>query len=469
MSFEPVIGLEVHIQLKTARKMFCGCAADIWRAEENTHVCPVCLGLPGALPVLNQKAVELGMKVGLALGCRINKETYFERKNYFYPDLPKGYQISQYRAPLATSGSLELRISASGDSSNLRNQELRVGITRVHLEEDTAKSIHAAEGTLLDFNKSGIPLLEIVSEPEIHSVEAAKAYCKAIQDLVRRLGVSGADMEKGQMRLEANISLQQRLRTLRVRNSQPPPGEGLSTLRVDKTDRDNLPGYRVEIKNINSFRFLEGALRYEIERQTKELQRGEKLEQETRGYDAKKGVTFVQRAKEEAHDYRYFPEPDIPPLEISDAMVSKLKEGLPKTREDLIKQLIGSYKIPKKDAEILVGDKNKQEYFKRLVKEGMEPLPAANLVINRPEILLKEPQELLEQLEKKKSAEVSDEGILQEAVKSVISSNPQAVKDYQAGKEAALKFLIGQVMRQTRSKANPQVVERLLKLLITNP
>ncbi len=428
MSFEPVIGLEIHIQLKTRRKMFCDCKSpvalakgDVWQAEPNTHVCPVCLGLPGALPVVNQKAIEQAIKVGLALGCEINKETYFERKNYFYPDLSKGYQISQYRAPLCVGGQLD-----------------NVGITRVHLEEDTAKSLHR-EDTLLDFNKSGIPLLEIVSEPDIHSVKDARIYSKAIQELVRRLGVSDADMEKGQMRLEANISLR-------------------PTQRVAE-----LPPYRVEIKNINSFRFLEGALKYEIERQTKALEKGEKLEQETRGYNVKRRVTFVQRTKEEAHDYRYFPEPDIPPLEIADETISRIKTSLPKLKDGLIDQLIEDYRILRKDAEVFVSDETKLEYFKDLVAEGLESRRAANLVINRPDVLLTRPDDLVRQLEREKAEEITDEDVLRKAVKAVIAANPQAVKDFRSGKEAALKFLIGQVMRQTRGKANPQVVEKLLK------
>ncbi len=444
MEFEPVIGLEIHIQLKTKRKMFCGCSADIWSAEPNTHVCPVCLGLPGSLPVLNKKAIELAMRVGLALGGEVNKETYFERKNYFYPDLPKGYQISQYRAPLCVGGQLG-----------------GIGITRAHLEEDTAKSTHTADGTLLDFNKSGIPLLEVVSDPVMHSIEAARAYSKAVQELVRRLGVSDAEMEKGQMRLEANVSLRS---TLRVRECQPRPGDDKSTLRVAQDRR--LPPYRVEIKNINSFRFLEGALRYEIERQSKVLEKGEELAQETRGYDSKRKVTFVQRSKEEAHDYRYFPEPDLPPLEIAEEAISRTRESLPKLREELIDQLVGTYKILKKDAEVLIGDEKRLGFFKTLVAEGLDSETAANLVVNRPEVLLKKPKELIIELQERKAEEISDEDTLQEAVKSVISVNPQPVKDYKAGKAAALQFLIGQVMRKTKGKANPKVVEKLLGNLL---
>ena len=395
---------------------------------------------------MNKRAVELAMRVGLALGGEVSKKTYFERKNYFYPDLPKGYQISQYRAPLAVGGCLTME----------QFDNLTIGITRAHLEEDTAKSIHTADGTLLDFNKSGIPLLEIVSEPEIHSVEQARAYCKAIQELVRRLGVSDAEMEKGQMRLEANISLRERKSQIANRKSK-------SDQQFNNLAIQQLPPYRVEIKNINSFRFLEGALRYEIERQTEALEKGEKLEQETRGYDAKEKITFVQRTKEEAHDYRYFPEPDIPPLQISGKEISRVREGLPKLRNELIDQLIGTYNIPRKDAEVLVDDERRLNFFKTLVTKGLESSRAARLVVNRPEVLLKKPRELIQQLEKEESEEISNEDILQKAVKSVISANPQPVADFKAGKAPVLQFLLGQVMQETKGKANPQIVEELLR------
>lgn len=436
MKYEPVIGLEIHIQLLTKTKMFCFCSADIWQAEPNTHVCPVCLGLPGALPVINKEAVRQTIKTGLALGCSIAQETFFERKNYFYPDLPKGYQISQYRASLCEGGEFG-----------------GVGITRAHLEEDTAKSIHRGDSTLIDFNKSGIPLLEIVSEPDIRSVEQAVVYSKSIQELVRSLGVSDADMEKGQMRLEANISMRQCIKVSKCQGSR---NAGVA-----------LPSYRVEIKNINSFRFLEGALKYEIERQTKTLKNGEKLIQETRGYDEKKKITFTQRTKEEARDYRYFPEPDLPPLAISDELIDKLRKDLPKLGGELIDRLMESYKIHKKDAAILIKDSEKKAYFESVVAAGLNAQKAANIIINRLDLLHMEPDRLVEYLEKKKTDRVTDESQLRPIIASTVRANPQAVKDFKAGKGSALKFLIGQVMRETKGKANPRVVDRLLVRFLT--
>jgi aspartyl-tRNA(Asn)/glutamyl-tRNA(Gln) amidotransferase subunit B len=420
MEFESVIGLEIHLQLKTRTKMFCGCSADIWQAEPNTHVCPVCLGLPGALPVINRTAIDQALKVALALGAQINRITFFERKNYFYPDLPKGYQISQYRTPLGVDGKL-------GD----------VSIKRVHLEEDTAKSIHRGGSTLLDFNKSGIPLLEVVSRPDLHSPKQAVEYARSIREIVQHVGASDADMEKGQMRIEANVSL---------RKFKAP-----------------LPDYRVELKNINSFRFLRKALDYEIGRQSKALQEGELLRQETRGYDEKRGRTFVQRVKEEAEDYRYFPEPDLPPLEFAQQYLKRLKESLPRPQKDAVKEIVEVYTISREVAELLSKDERKFDYFKRLVGLGLNSREAANLVINKPSVMNDEPQVVVDRLNRERAEKITSGDELRTIVETVIKRNAAVVEDYRNGKDTALRYLIGQVMCETKGRADPQTARDVLK------
>src|SRR3989344_469492 len=318
MQYEPVIGLEIHIQLNTKRKMFCYCPNNIWQKEPNAVVCPTCLGLPGTLPVANKEAIRKAQLLGLALGCKISKNTNFDRKNYFYPDLPKGYQISQYDKPFCYEGVIS---SKEGD----------VRIRRIHLEEDTGKSLHdeKTNSTLLDFNKSGIPLVELVTEPDIKSSTQAVDVAKHIAEIAKFLQISNVDMEKGNLRLEPSISLR-------------------------PLDSKDLPNYIVELKNINSFRFMQQALDYEIKRQTEELEQGKKLQSETRGYNESKKQTFTQRVKEEEHEYRYFPEPDIPPFEFSDDYFDELKKQVPRIPEKLVEELILRSKVKSHKVEELI-------------------------------------------------------------------------------------------------------------------
>jgi len=373
--YKLVLGLEVHLHLTTAKKMFCGCNAVIFGASPNSHTCPTCLGLPGALPVPNREAVEKTHLLGHHLGCKINGVSRFDRKHYFYPDLPKGYQISQYQQPLCGEGKF---ILDSGEVINIR---------RVHIEEDTAKSFHQGGKTLVDFNKSGAPLVEIVTEPNFKSADAAVEFCKKIQVLVRELGISTADMEKGQMRLEANISL----RT-----------EEMETTGV-------LPPYKVEVKNINSFKFMKKAVDTEIQRQSELMDKGQTPQQENRGWDEDKKTTVSQRDKEEAHDYRYFPEPDIPPMEFS------------------------------------------REYIERLASVA----PLAGPVKNAPISIARKPA-------RADAGKVTDEVVLRPVVKKVLVANAKAVSDLKAGKISALQFLVGQAMRETNGSASAQVVEKLI-------
>jgi len=431
-NYSLVLGLEVHLHLSTKKKMFCYCSADIWEKEPNTVTCPVCLGLPGALPVPNEEAMKKAQILGLALGCTLNEKSRFDRKHYFYPDLPKGYQISQYKQPLCIEGLVEL------------NSGFKAEIERVHLEEDVAKSIHLKDKTLLDFNKSGIPLVEIVTKPVFSDVKDAVEFCKKIQNMVRFLGLGNADMEKGQMRLEANISLR--------------------TKEMEKEGK--LANYKVEIKNINSFRFMEKAVLAEVKRQLEVFEKGETPIQENRGYDEDKGITVSQRTKEEAKDYRYFPEPDIPPMVFDKKYIDDLKNELPELIHDIKNRFISDYKIPSELAIKLVNNFNKDllKKYEHLVKSGLDAVKVANALINK-----KETHELTDDEFRKfigMDKELISEDNLKEVVKKVIEENIKAVEDYKKGKEISIQFLVGQVMRETKGNTDAGLVREVLVELL---
>jgi len=443
--YKLVLGLEIHLHLKTATKMFCGCDADIWQADPNTHTCPTCLGLPGALPVPNFEAIEKTQLLGLALGAKLNHNSRFDRKHYFYPDLPKGFQITQYQQPFCEGGEVPLDSGRVGE------------LERIHLEEDTAKSFH--EGgengkTLIDFNKSGMPLVEIVTKPCFTTSEDAADFGKKIRDTVRLLKISDADMEKGQMRLEANISL----RT------------------AEMEERNELPKYKVEVKNINSFKFMEKAVRAEIARQTEILERGETPIQENRGYDEAKNTTVSQRGKEEAHDYRYFPEPDIPPMEFTEDHFEKLRAQIPELPWEIQKRLVSDYEISVENAVTLSagGNDKLREKFEQIVREtknkdlenSAAPAKIANLLLNKVEFKDLETNEFVQKLQEQDD-KISDASQLEEIAKKVIAENPQAVETYQKGKTGALEFLVGQVMRETKGKADAKITRVLVEDILT--
>jgi aspartyl-tRNA(Asn)/glutamyl-tRNA(Gln) amidotransferase subunit B len=471
--YEAVIGLECHVQLSTESKMFCRCPTDYAGAPPNTHVCPICLGMPGVLPVINRKAVEYTLLTGLALNADIPAATKFDRKNYPYPDLVKGYQISQYDLPLVKGGWVEIAV---GDAAPRRIQ-----LERVHLEEDTGKLTHVAGGSLVDFNRSSIPLMEMVSQPDLRTPAEARAYLIKLRAILRSLGVSDADMEKGQLRCDVNVSLR-------------PIGE-------------HALGTKVEVKNLNSFRSVQRALEFEIARQTDALQRGERIEQETRGWVEDRAATVSQRSKEAAHDYRYFPEPDLPPLFVERAWLDELRARLPELPDARRTRYMDNFGLGAYDAEALSTDAGAAQLFEATVAAGADPKKAANWIQNDVTRLIAEtngelehalePRHLaelirlvddgtigisaarqvlpevyrtgrapLELVERLGLAQVSDSAAIESAAREAIDANPAAVADYRSGKQSAINFLKGQVMKQTRGKANPAVAEAALRRLL---
>ncbi len=427
---KPVIGLEVHVELKTKSKMFCGCSADYFGQKPNTHTCPVCLGLPGALPVPNKTAIEWCAMLGMALNCNIPLFSKFDRKNYFYPDLAKGYQISQYDEPFCLKGNIKL------DSGKT------IGITRVHMEEDTGKLIHETidgkEVTLIDFNRSGVPLMEIVTEPDFNNAKDVADYLKKLQQIVRYLGISNADMEKGDMRLEPNISLQ-------------------------IAGRTGLPNYKVEVKNINSFKFVEKAIDYEIKRQTEILEKKETPVQETRGWNEAKQKTVSQRVKEEASDYRYFPEPDIPPIRWTKDQLEKLKKEIPELQDSKKERFIKEYGLSDYNAEILTREIETADFYEEAVgigkKHDVNPKSIANYVINK-KINTQDalPADLVKAIISTSTYATIDNSKIKKTVSEVIAQNPQAARDYRAGKTQALQFLIGKTMSVLKEKIDTKII-----------
>ena len=472
--YEPVIGLEVHVQLGTKTKIFCSCPVE-FGAAPNTHVCPVCLGLPGALPVMSRQAVDLAIKAAVALHAQVNPFSRFARKNYFYPDLPKGYQISQYDQPLAEHGYLDI-LSATGKK--------RIGVTRVHMEDDAGKSLHEGfrdsdQYTYVDLNRSGTPLIEIVSEPDMRSPDEAYAYVTEMKQVLQYIGVSDCDMEKGQLRCDANVSVRPR-----------------------GTEKF---GTKAEVKNLNSFRYLKLALEYEIERQVELIESGGKVAQETRLYNATTGKTVGMRSKEQAHDYRYFPEPDLVPLRVSEHWLKYVTANLPELPADRRDRLVNSYGLREYDAQVLTLSRETGDYFERATAVSGDGRTTANWVvgdlmgllkannreisdspvkaeelgelvklIGQGELSGKLAKEILPKMfatgeaasiimEREGLKQISNAGALETAVDEVLAANPKQVEQYRGGKTAVLGFLVGQVMKATRGQGNPAAVNELLK------
>lgn len=458
-NYETIVGMEVHVELKTQSKMFCGCKNDpFFAAKPNIHTCPVCLGLPGGLPLPNKKAVEWTIMLGLALGCEIPLVSKFDRKNYFYPDLAKGYQISQYDQPFCVNG---LVTTEFGD----------VRIHRVHLEEDTGKLLHTTvdgkKVTLIDYNRSGVPLVEIVTEADIRSGDQAKAYLKKLQQIIRYIGISDADMERGSMRLEPNISVR---RSLLADSQMQSHNDEIATSKTPRNDTRDLPNYKVEVKNINSFNFVKKAIEYETERHIKLIEMGETPVQETRGFNADKGITFSQRLKENADDYRYFPEPDIPPLHWTPEFIDDIKSRLPELPDVKRDRFEKSYLLNAYDSGLLTDTISIANYFEEAVmsaqklKSDITPKTIANWIINRKintdEVL---PVDLVHRIKDATQGSSIDDSTLGKIISEVIAENPKAVADLKAGKEQSIMFLVGQVMKKSAGKAKADIVKELLK------
>lgn len=442
----PIIGLEIHVELKTKSKMFCQCSADYFGAKPNSHVCPVCMGMPGALPVPNKTALQWTVRIAQALNCKVNQHTKFDRKHYFYPDLPKGYQISQFDEPIGEHGS----VTIFGDGSEERSFRIR----RVHLEEDTGKLSHSGDDTLIDFNRSSVPLVEIVTEPDFHNAEDVRAFLTELQMIIRYLDVANADMEKGDMRLEPNISV-----------LMMPEGE--------TWDGKTFPPYKVEVKNINSFRFAKMAVEQEIARHTDLLEAGETPVQETRGFNEKKMATVSQRIKEEAADYRYFPEPDIPPITFSDEFIARSKAALPELPHEKAKRFMKDYGIKAADAANLIRSRQDADYFESAVKQTAAEVKGktekeigqkiANFIVNKKIKTDISVDEFAKKAAGLMAGVQTDMGKLTEVAKAILAEHPNVVADYKSGKENAIMFLVGQVMRQMRGQADANTVIETLK------